>query len=88
MTFPFRREGAALFCLINFFSPGFPHDAYARVAPFPQRAAAAFVPFPSLLFGRIVNARLRTLAADPFEKAQRQNNAWRVTHIAGISGDR
>ena len=42
MTFPFRREGAALFCLINFFSPDFPHDAYARVAPFPQRAAAAF----------------------------------------------
>jgi hypothetical protein len=40
MTFPFRREGAAL--LIIFFSPDFLHDAYAQVAPFPQRAAAAF----------------------------------------------
>jgi hypothetical protein len=44
------------------------------------------VPIPgAALFGRIVNARLRTFAANPLEKAHRQNDAWRVTHVTGIA---
>ena len=42
-------------------------------------------PFPTLLLGRIVNARLCTFATDLFEMAHRQNDAWRVTHETGIA---
>jgi len=42
-------------------------------------------PLLALLFGRIVNPRLRAKASDLLEKAHRQHDAWRATHIAGIA---
>src|SRR6516162_4895409 len=47
----------------------------------PARDCRLACPFLALLFGRIVNARLRALAADPFEKPHCENDAWRGTHI-------
>ena len=51
----------------------------------PPRDCSTPRPFPALLFGRIVDARLRTSAANPFEKAHRQDNARRATHIRLIA---
>jgi hypothetical protein len=42
-------------------------------------------PFLALRFGGIVNTRLRTLATNLFEIAHRQNDAWRATHITGVT---
>jgi hypothetical protein len=41
-------------------------------------------PLLALRFGRIVNARLGAEAADLLEKAYRQHNAWRGTHIRSV----
>ena len=62
--------------------------ARARVfMAFPSaRPPCSFLgPFLALRLSRIIKARLRTLAADPFEKAYCENNAWRATHVTGIA---
>src|SRR5262249_18043058 len=39
----------------------------------------------TLLFGRIVNARLRAFAANVFEPSHCENDAWRATHETGFT---
>jgi hypothetical protein len=53
------------------------HPAIGRLPP--------SVPIPGAAPGRIVDARLRTFATDPFEKPRRENDAWRATHEGFIS---
>ena len=57
----------------------------SRVGFPPPRDRRLARPFLALRFGRIVNPRLRTKAADLLEKAHREHNAWRATHIAAIA---
>jgi hypothetical protein len=39
----------------------------------------------ALRFGRIGNPRLCTFAANPFEKAHRENDTWRATYVTAIA---